>query len=108
MQLIALLLAAASVALATPTVSSFSAAGCSGEPLAIWSGVREDAFCKATPGAISLSIIPGTDRCQIDLLRTPNCSGVHGGWISTVPVENSCFNASEVFSSVRILCITTG
>ncbi|KAJ7866643.1 hypothetical protein B0H13DRAFT_2066337 [Mycena leptocephala] len=110
MQFIAVLLAAASVALATtvPTVSSFSTAGCSGTPLATWSGVPENAFCQATPGAVALSVTPGTGRCQIDLFTTSNCDGTDGGFISTVPVTNSCFPASEVFASVRILCITTG
>ncbi|KAJ7099720.1 hypothetical protein C8R44DRAFT_888410 [Mycena epipterygia] len=111
MQFIAVLLAAASVALAqtVPTVSSYSAAGCSGTPLATWSGVPENAFCQATPGAIALSVTPGTEtNCQIDLYTTSNCDGTTGGFISTVPVTNSCFTASEEFASVRILCITTG
>ncbi|KAJ7235832.1 hypothetical protein C8J57DRAFT_139757 [Mycena rebaudengoi] len=109
MQLLALLLAAASVALATPTVSSFSAAGCSGTPLATWSGVPENAFCQATPGgAIALSVIPGTGRCEIDLYTSSNCDGTNGQFISTVPDTNSCFTSSQVFSSVRILCITSG
>ncbi|KAJ7099719.1 hypothetical protein C8R44DRAFT_888409 [Mycena epipterygia] len=123
MQFIAVLLAAASVALAqtVPTVSSYSpagyytpagtyhAAGCSGTPLATWSGVPENAFCQATPGAIALSVTPGTEtNCQIDLYTTSNCDGTTGGFISTVPVTKSCFIASEEFASVRILCITTG
>ncbi|KAJ7472344.1 hypothetical protein B0H11DRAFT_2237011 [Mycena galericulata] len=111
MQFIAVLLAAASVALAqtVPTVSSYSAAGCSGTPLATWSGVPENAYCQATPGAIALSVTPGTSpRCEIDLYTTSDCDGTTGGYISSVPVTNSCFNATEEFASVRILCITTG
>ncbi|KAJ7099721.1 hypothetical protein C8R44DRAFT_888411 [Mycena epipterygia] len=115
--------AAASIALAqtVPTVSSFSAAsyfspaglhgtgGCFGRPLATWSGVPEDAFCQATPGALGLSVTPGTEtNCQIDLYTTSNCDGTTGGFISTVPITKACFTASQEFASVRILCITTG
>ncbi|KAJ7027602.1 hypothetical protein C8F04DRAFT_1122068, partial [Mycena alexandri] len=73
MQLLALVLAAASVALATvPTLSSYSAAGCPGTPLATWSGVAENAFCEATAGAIALNITPGASdkNCEIDLYTT--------------------------------------
>ncbi|KAJ6525787.1 hypothetical protein DFH09DRAFT_1188218 [Mycena vulgaris] len=110
MQFIAVLLAAASVAFAqtVPTVSSYSATGCSGTPLATWSGVPENAFCQATPGALALSVTPGSTRCEIDLYTTSNCNGADGGFISTVPLTNSCFNASQEFASVRILCITIG
>ncbi|KAJ7144608.1 hypothetical protein C8R44DRAFT_916690 [Mycena epipterygia] len=110
MQFIAVLLTAASVALAqsVPTVSSFSAAGCSGTPLATWSGVSGNAFCQATPGAIALSVAAGTSNCEIDLFTTSNCDGSTGGFITTVPDTNSCFNASEEFGSVRIVCISGG
>ncbi|KAJ6525786.1 hypothetical protein DFH09DRAFT_1286055 [Mycena vulgaris] len=111
MQFIAVLLVAASVALAqtVPTVSSYRAADCCGTPLDTWSGVPEDAFCKATPGALALNVTTGTSaRCQIDLYTTSNCDGTTGGFISAVPLNNSCFTASEEFASVRILCITTG
>jgi hypothetical protein len=80
MQFIAVLLAATSVVLAqtVPTLSSFSAAGCSCKPLATWSGVPEDAFCKATPGAIALSVTPDrTGRCQIDLFTTCELNAFH-------------------------------
>ncbi|KAJ7851680.1 hypothetical protein B0H14DRAFT_3866293 [Mycena olivaceomarginata] len=104
MQFIAVLLAAASLAFAqstVPTVSSYT--------LATWSGVPENAFCQATPGAISLSVIPGTNaKCQIDLYSTSNCNGSNGANLGEVPLTNSCFTASKEFASVRILCITTG
>ncbi|KAJ7367375.1 hypothetical protein DFH08DRAFT_949332 [Mycena albidolilacea] len=112
MQFIAVLLAAASLAFAqstVPTVSSYSEAGCAGTALATWSGVPENAFCQATPGAISLSVIPGTNaKCQIDLYSTSNCNVSNGANLGEVPLTNSCFTASKEFASVRILCITTG
>ncbi|KAJ7169010.1 hypothetical protein C8R46DRAFT_1093061 [Mycena filopes] len=113
MQLLTLttLLATASAALATvPTVSSFATAGCSGTPLATWSGVPENAFCQATPGAVALNITPGASdkNCQIDLYTTSNCDGSSGGFITAVPDTAGCFTASEEFASVRILCITVG
>ncbi|KAJ6545389.1 hypothetical protein B0H19DRAFT_1266831 [Mycena capillaripes] len=108
MKLIAVLLAAVSVAVATPTLTSFGAAGCSGTSLATWSGVPENAFCQATPGAISLSDVPGTSKCEIDLYTSSNCDGTNGQFITTVPDVAGCFTASEQFASVRILCITTG
>ncbi|KAF8214987.1 hypothetical protein K438DRAFT_1749091 [Mycena galopus ATCC 62051] len=111
MQLIAVLLTITSAALAqtVPTVSSYSAADCSGTLLATWSGVPENAFCEATPGAIALSVVPGTEtNCEIDLYTTSNCDGSTGGFITTVPVTDSCFTASEEFGSVRIVCISGG
>ncbi|KAF7368362.1 hypothetical protein MVEN_00157800 [Mycena venus] len=114
MQFLAVLLAAATtgVTLAqstVPTVSSFSANGCSGTPLATWTGVPENAFCQATPGAISLDVTPGTStHCEIDIYSTSDCNGSNGGFISTVPLADACFTATEEFASVRILCITTG
>ncbi|KAJ7618003.1 hypothetical protein FB45DRAFT_216772 [Roridomyces roridus] len=89
--------------------ASFSAPACRNTSLATWSGVPENAFCKPTPGAVSLSITPGTEKnCQIDLYTTSNCNGVHGGFIASPPVTPSCYTASQEFASVRILCITTG
>ncbi|KAJ7256819.1 hypothetical protein B0H12DRAFT_1111818 [Mycena haematopus] len=110
MKFFAVLLAAASLAFAqqVPTVSSYSEDGCAGTPLATWSGVPENGFCQATPGAISLQITPGTEtNCQIDLYTTSNC-GYTGGWIGGFLVSNTCYTSSEEFGSVRILCITTG
>ncbi|KAJ7256820.1 hypothetical protein B0H12DRAFT_1111819 [Mycena haematopus] len=111
MKFIAVLLAAATLAFAqqVPTVSSYSEDGCAGTPLATWSGKPENAFCEATPGAISLQVTPGTEtNCEIDLYTTSNCDGTTGGYIGSVPVTNSCYTSSEEFASVRILCITTG
>ncbi|KAJ7830740.1 hypothetical protein B0H14DRAFT_3464600 [Mycena olivaceomarginata] len=103
MQFIALLLAAASVTFAqstVPTVSSYNATNCSGTLLDTWSGVPENAFCKATSGAISLDVVPGTStRCEIDLYTTCNCDGTSGGFISTVPLANSCFTSDVEFGS---------
>lgn len=74
MQVITVLLAAASITLAqtvpVPTLSSYSAAGCSGTPLATWSGVSQMAFCQATPGAIALSVAADMSMCEIDLYTT--------------------------------------
>ncbi|KAJ7159623.1 hypothetical protein C8R46DRAFT_1038911 [Mycena filopes] len=116
--LASLLLAAmaASTALATvPTISSFSAAGCSGAPLATWSGVPEDAYCQATPGANSLNITPGAsdNNCRLSVYTTPacslaNCDGTTGGVIADPPDVAGCFTSPEQIGSVRILCITTG
>ncbi|KAJ7688179.1 hypothetical protein B0H17DRAFT_1069096 [Mycena rosella] len=115
MQFITVLLAAASVAFAktVPTVSSYGSPGrrpgCFGTPLATWSGVPEDAFCQATPGAIALNVTTGTStRCKISLYTTSNCDGTTGGFISTVPLADLCSTASQEIGSVRILCITTG
>ncbi|KAJ7082437.1 hypothetical protein B0H15DRAFT_1024553, partial [Mycena belliarum] len=112
MKFIAVLLAAASAALATktlPVVSSYSAAGCSGTPLATWTGVPENAFCQATPGAVALNVVGGTAKCEIDLYTSSNCDGTNGKFITTVPSNaDSCFNTSTGFSSVRILCISVG
>ncbi|KAJ7152383.1 hypothetical protein C8R46DRAFT_1228617 [Mycena filopes] len=102
---------AASTALATvPTISSFSTADCSGAPLATWSGVPEDAFCQATPGATSLNITPGAadNNCRLSVYTTPNCDGTTGGVIADPPDVAGCFTSPEEIGSVRILCITTG
>ncbi|KAJ7081997.1 hypothetical protein B0H15DRAFT_803380 [Mycena belliarum] len=111
MQYIALFLAALSTVFATnplPIVTSFSEAGCAGAPLATWTGVPEDAFCEATPGALALSIVPGTHRCTIDVSSTSDCDGPDSNFTQSVPVTESCFTAEQEFGSVRILCITTG
>ncbi|KAJ7673691.1 hypothetical protein DFH06DRAFT_1318827 [Mycena polygramma] len=111
MQFLAVLLAAASVAFAQktlPVVSSFTEANCTGTASATFTGVPENAFCQATPGANSLDITPGNSKCQIDIFTTSNCNGVDGGVIATVPLTDSCYTATESFESVRILCITTG
>ncbi|KAJ7159626.1 hypothetical protein C8R46DRAFT_1224206 [Mycena filopes] len=114
MQLLASLFLAAmttTTALATvPTISSFSAAGCSGTPLATWSGAPEDAFCQATPGATSLNITPGgaDNNCRLSVYTTPNCDGTTGGVIADPPDVAGCFTSPEEIGSVRILCITTG
>ncbi|KAJ7085002.1 hypothetical protein C8R43DRAFT_1142547 [Mycena crocata] len=112
MQFLTVLLAAATAAFAqniTPTVSSFGAAGCAGTALATWTGVPENAFCQATPGAISLDVTPGTStRCEIDTYKTSNCDGTNGNFIATVPLADACYTSDITFGSVRILCITTG
>ncbi|KAJ6493909.1 hypothetical protein C8R47DRAFT_1213590 [Mycena vitilis] len=111
MQFLTLLLAAASAAFAQtlPSVSTFGEVSCAGTALATFTGVAENAFCQATPGALSLAVTAGTaPNCEIDLYTTSDCNGVDGGFISTVPVVDSCFTATEEFASVRILCITTG
>ncbi|KAJ7305679.1 hypothetical protein DFH08DRAFT_824980 [Mycena albidolilacea] len=62
---------AATAALAiqvTPTVSSYSTNGCSGTPLATWSGVANLAVCQATPGAVSLDITE--TNCEMDVFAT--------------------------------------
>ncbi|KAJ6493905.1 hypothetical protein C8R47DRAFT_1213588 [Mycena vitilis] len=111
MQFLALILAAASAAFAQtlPSVSTFGDASCAGTALATFTGVAENAFCQATPGAISLDVTAGTaPNCGIDIFSNSDCSGADGGVISSVPVVDSCFTATEEFASVRILCITTG
>ncbi|KAF8133465.1 hypothetical protein K438DRAFT_1947752 [Mycena galopus ATCC 62051] len=114
MQFLVVLLAFTGVAFAStlPTVSSFSAADCWGTPLATFSGVPEDVFCEATPGAVAVKLVPGTERnCQIDLVSTPNCVGVAPANYTTItfnPVTEACFSLGSEFASVRILCITTG
>ncbi|KAJ7235834.1 hypothetical protein C8J57DRAFT_1377498 [Mycena rebaudengoi] len=115
MQFIAVLLAAASLVLATnttPTLSSFSTSDCSGTPLATWTGITDMQFCQETPGdATSLNIVLGTipaSQCRIETFTNSVCDGLHGGLLATVPVKNSCFTSPQVFSSVRIVCLVSG
>ncbi|KAF7342474.1 hypothetical protein MVEN_01836900 [Mycena venus] len=111
MKFLTVLLSAATAALATqvtPTVSSYSTSGCSGTPLATWSGVPENSFCQATPGAVSLNITLGTEtNCEIDVFAISNCDGIHGNF-TIIPVVNGCYTSPAGFSSVRIVCILTG
>ncbi|KAJ6508318.1 hypothetical protein C8R45DRAFT_1089508 [Mycena sanguinolenta] len=111
MQFLTVLLAAASLAVAqvVPNVTSYSEAGCAGTPLATWSGVAGDAICQATPDAVALSIVVGTEKnCEIDLFSSTNCNGVSPNNFTTIPVTDGCFSLGSEFASVRILCIGTG
>ncbi|KAJ7302408.1 hypothetical protein DFH08DRAFT_977829 [Mycena albidolilacea] len=111
MKFLIVLLSATAAALATqvtPTVSSYSTSGCSGTPLATWSGVANLAVCQATPGAVSLDITVGTEtNCEIDVFATSTCDGINGNF-TIISVVNGCYTSPAGFSSVRILCILTG
>ncbi|KAJ7055469.1 hypothetical protein C8F01DRAFT_1087792 [Mycena amicta] len=117
MKFFTILLATAASAAATlvvPTVAAYTDADCVGSPATrhrpvdIWTGVPENAFCKAVAGS-SLNITIGTEKnCQIDFFTTTNCNGTHGGWIEGFSPVNGCKTSAAPFSSVRILCITTG
>ncbi|KAJ7309237.1 hypothetical protein DFH08DRAFT_899833, partial [Mycena albidolilacea] len=116
MKFLAVLLSAATTALATqvtPTVSSYNRSGCSTTPLATWSGTPEDTLCRATPSAVSLNITVGTEtNCHMSVFSTSNCDGIHGNF-TVIPVVNGCYTLPPAllpagFSSVRILCIGTG
>ncbi|KAJ6508325.1 hypothetical protein C8R45DRAFT_967054 [Mycena sanguinolenta] len=111
MQFLTVLLAAASLAVAqvVPNVTSYSEDGCAGTPLATWSGVPENGFCQATPGAVALSIVVGTEKnCGIDLFSTTNCNGIAPNNFTAIPVVDGCYSLGSEFASVRIVCITTG
>ncbi|KAF7348250.1 hypothetical protein MSAN_01778600 [Mycena sanguinolenta] len=111
MKFLIILLAAASVAVAqvVPNVTSYAENDCAGTPLATWSGEPENGYCQATPGAVSLSIVVGTEKnCEIDLFSTSNCNGIAPNNFTSIPVTDSCYSLGSEFASVRILCITTG
>ncbi|KAJ7813419.1 hypothetical protein B0H14DRAFT_3478065 [Mycena olivaceomarginata] len=73
----------------------------------------EDTLCRATPGAVSLNITVGTEtNCHMSVFSTSNCDGIHGNF-TVIPVVNGCYTLPPAllpagFSSVRILCIGTG
>ncbi|KAJ7055476.1 hypothetical protein C8F01DRAFT_1319221 [Mycena amicta] len=109
MKFLAILLATASAAAAqaVPTVTAYTDASCAGTVVDTWSGVAENAFCKAVSGD-SLNVTVGTTKCEIDFYSTTNCDGTNGGFIQSFTAANGCKPANAPFSSVRILCITTG
>jgi hypothetical protein len=89
MKFLAVLLSAATAALATqvtPTVSSYNRSGCSSTPLATWSGTPEDTLCRATPGAVSLNITVGTEtNCHMSVFST--CEYIHIPVVTGIPID---------------------
>ncbi|KAJ7629750.1 hypothetical protein DFH06DRAFT_1338175 [Mycena polygramma] len=99
MKFLAIILAAASVAVAQvpSTFSSFSEANCTGTALATYHGVTEDAGCYSTGDIQSLNITRRT--------ADSNCDVPAGGLSERVPVTTGCFTSTMKFESVRIVCV---